>query len=118
MEWAKWLETAERMVEETFVTHPFTGEITRISTVFLGLDHNWSPCGPPVLFETMAFGAPEEVTLFDGSPRLFPRALRYQRRYCTWDQALAGHKEVHEDVLRSTQLEAVMKAHQQETGSE
>lgn len=27
----------------------------RISTVFLFLDHNWGPGGPPVLWETMAF---------------------------------------------------------------
>ena len=30
-------------------------EGTRISTVFLGLDHNWRPGGPPLLFETMTF---------------------------------------------------------------
>jgi len=119
MTWARWMETADRTVEETFVTHPFTGEVTRISTVFLGVDYNWSPWGPPVLFETMAFAAPEEVRLFDGPPRWVPRALPYQPRYRTWEEALAGHKKVHEDVLRSTQLEVVANVHQQEPhGSE
>jgi len=27
-----------------------------VSTVFLGLDHNFSSKGPPVVFETMVFG--------------------------------------------------------------
>lgn len=48
-----------------------------VSTVFLGLDHNWLRDGPPVVFETMVF--PEcEVCV----------------RYSTWEQAAAGHDEV------------------------
>jgi len=46
-----------------------------VSTVFLGLDHAFGD-GPPVLFETMVFGGP-----LDGE----------QDRYCTWDEAVAGH---------------------------
>ncbi|MCK4858907.1 MAG: hypothetical protein KAT58_13115 [candidate division Zixibacteria bacterium] len=49
----------------------------RVSTVFLGLDHNFSGEGHPVLFETMVFG---ESPLADE-----------QERYCTWDEAVAGH---------------------------
>lgn len=114
MAWALWFETAERTIEETFVTHPITGAVTRISTVFLGLDHNYSPSGPPILFETMAFTAPELVSLFGHPPRWMPRALGYQSRYATWEQALAGHNEAHEDVLRSIQIEAVANVHQRE----
>lgn len=47
-----------------------------VSTVFLGVDHNWGE-GPPVLFETMIFGGPEN---------------EYQERYCTWEEAEEGHK--------------------------
>ena len=49
-----------------------------VSTVFLGLDHNWNG-GPPILFETMVFGGPHN---------------EYQERYATWDQAEKDHDRV------------------------
>ncbi len=52
-----------------------------VSTVFLGIDHRFSGDGPPILFETMIFEGPE-----------FGPALDYQERYCTWQEALDGHK--------------------------
>lgn len=56
----------------------------RISTVFLGLDHNYSSYGPPLLFETMVF-------ISDDSERC--------ERYATWDAAAAGHKQI-VDIIR------------------
>lgn len=47
-----------------------------VSTVFLIFDHSYSRIGPPVLFETMVFGGPE-----DG----------LQLRHHTYDEASAGH---------------------------
>lgn len=47
----------------------------QVSTVFLGIDHGYGN-SPPVLFETIIFNGP-----FDGA----------QRRYYTWDEAVAGH---------------------------
>jgi hypothetical protein len=49
-----------------------------VSTVFLGLNHNWGD-GPPLLFETMIF--------FLGA------SVDYQERCATWDQAEAMHGE-------------------------
>lgn len=54
----------------------------RISTVFLGIDHQWGS-GPPLLFETMVFGGPMD---------------EQQWRYSTWDEAEAGHHRVVEAV--------------------
>lgn len=54
-----------------------------ISTVFLGLDHNWSGKGPPIVFESMVF---------------LPGEGEIQRRYATWDEALAGHMELSNQV--------------------
>lgn len=51
------------------------GEV-KISTVFLGLDHQFGD-GPPILFETMVFGGRQD---------------EYQRRYSTYDEAEQGHK--------------------------
>lgn len=51
-----------------------------VSTVFLGVDHNFSGQGPPVLFETMVFDK-------DGKDIDC-------RRYCTWDEAEKGHWEI------------------------
>lgn len=61
----------QQRVAETTV-----GEIW-VSTVFLGIDHNHSLSGPPVLFETMLFGDCNLVG-----------------RYCTWSEALVGHRLV------------------------
>jgi hypothetical protein len=49
----------------------------KVSTVFLGLDHNYSLDGPPLLYETMIFGGEHD---------------QYQERYATRDEALAGHR--------------------------
>lgn len=48
-----------------------------VSTVFLGWDHQYGN-GPPLIFETMIFGGPDDNT--------------YQERYSTWDEALVGHQ--------------------------
>lgn len=116
--WGLWMQTDARTVEESFIQHPLTSIVTRVSTVFLGLDHRFFGDGPPILFETMAFTAPELVTLFGGEPRWIARSMDYQRRYCTWEQAVAGHSEVHNDILRSVQIETTAITHKQETGSE
>jgi hypothetical protein len=49
-----------------------------VSTVFLTYDHNWEDVGPPLLFETMVFGA---RGIFE----------RWLLRYSTWYQAEEGH---------------------------
>jgi hypothetical protein len=71
--WARWFEDAERHVGRTQV-----GEAD-VSTVFLGIDHNFSGVGGPILFETMIFGGP---------------CSESQWRYRTWDEAAAGHARV------------------------
>lgn len=50
--WAVWFEHANdlRRVGLTEVGG------SRVSTIFLGLDHNFSDSGPPILWETMVFG--------------------------------------------------------------
>lgn len=73
-DWAGWFETANRHVALTALTPTVT-----VSTVFLSLDHNFSGHGPPLLFETMAFGLPEDAT-------------ELCERYATWAEAEAGHR--------------------------
>lgn len=71
MEWAKWFEKGNRRVAEDV-----RGDI-RVSTIFLGMNHNWGD-GPPLLFETMIFGGEHDL---------------YQDRYATWNEAVDGHKK-------------------------
>lgn len=52
----------------------------RVSTVWLGVNHEFGD-GPPVLFETMVFGAGDDW------------AERYMQRYSTEAEAQAGHAE-------------------------
>lgn len=68
-------DLSKRRVAETDVTPE-----VRVSTVFLGLDHNYKGTGAPILFETMVFGNIE-----DGQSD-------YQRRYETREEAEIGHE--------------------------
>lgn len=54
------------------------GNVTTVSTVWLGIDHSFGMGGPPIIFETM---------LFSEDPRLDC----WQRRYPTEAMARAGH---------------------------
>jgi len=51
-----------------------------ISTVWLGIDHNFSGNGPPIIFETMVFDSEESLTDLDVC------------RYATEVEALFGHE--------------------------
>lgn len=72
MTWAVWYESNDRIVKVTMIDN------IKISTVFLGLDHNFYQQGPPLFFETMIFGEGE----FD----------EYQERCSTWDRAVEQHE--------------------------
>ncbi len=67
--WGRWFEECDRRVALDEI-----GPVV-ISTVFIGLDHQFGD-GPPLLFETLVSGGP-----LDGA----------QDRYSTWDEAAAGH---------------------------
>lgn len=54
----------------------------RVSTVWLGLNHNWGD-GPPLIFETTVFGGTWD---------------QWQERYSTKEQALKGHHRVCEAI--------------------
>lgn len=63
-----------------------------LSTVFLGIDYGDGE-GPPILFETMAkYDDPE-----------FGEEL-LQERYATWDEAVAGHARILEELKNRTAL--------------
>jgi hypothetical protein len=69
--WVVWYEDVEkrRLADDSIGA-------SRVSTVFLGLDHNFAGTGPPILFETLVFNGP-----LDGECN----------RYVTYDEAEAGH---------------------------
>ena len=84
MTWARWFEDAD--ADERRVAFYEDGGI-RVSTVFIGLNHEWRPDAPPQIFETMVFGGPLDDE---------------QQRYATWEQAEDGHKAL---VLRVKEAE-------------
>lgn len=55
-----------------------------VSTIFLGIDHAYGG-GPPVLFETMV-----------DSDYGWDRQVRYH----TWDEAVAGHEKIVEELTK------------------
>lgn len=76
-EWAMRFESADCQVADTRIG------CLRVSTVFLGIDHNharmiYGDNSPPILFETMIFGDDYDS---------------HQMRCATWEQAEAMHAE-------------------------
>lgn len=80
--WADWFEGSheQRKIKRTEV-----GDSV-ISTIFLGLDHNYGD-GAPLLFETMIFGGPHDGEM---------------DRYSTYEEAIIGHNNM--VSIASTQL--------------
>src|SRR5215216_2276915 len=77
-EWGQLSEDmAYKIIEQTTV-----GPIW-LSTVWIGLDHNYLDTGPPLIFETMGF-------LAQGSRPDFGADIG-QARYATEDEARRGH---------------------------
>lgn len=70
--WSRW------MAEQKFHVVLSDGDV-KVSTVFLGTDHNYTNEGPPILFETMVFGGDMDD---------------YQVRYSTHAQACKGHLRI------------------------
>ena len=76
MEWASLYRDMEyRRIGSTHIGHFW------VSTVWLGLDHNyWG--GPPIIFETMVFDDRNDKAID-----------LYMNRYATEAEALAGHTD-------------------------
>lgn len=55
IEWAKFFEDSRRRI----IKQDYFGNVM-VSTVFLGIDHNFFGDGPPVLWETMIFGGVDD----------------------------------------------------------
>jgi hypothetical protein len=86
-EWAPQYENIEtRRLALTQIT-----DTIRVSTVFLGLNHDFSGRGPALWFESMTFGGPTDDA---------------QERYETWDEAIAGHARM---VQRAEQEHAKLR---------
>ena len=80
--WGRWMQGADRQVR-----HTEQGDV-RVSTVFLGLDHNFGH-GPPLLFESMAFVGHDSQDC---------------ERYSTWAEAEAGHDRMVAKVFKPTPI--------------
>lgn len=75
LEWARKFGSSNRVVKQEDV-----GKY-RVSTVFLGLDHQWTEGGPPRIFETMVFEGDNMSDL-------------HCERYATWAEAEVGHDDI------------------------
>lgn len=97
--WNEWFASAfegQRVVAQTKLL-----DGSEVSTVFLGLDHQWGD-GPPMLFETGLFFDETVAT-----PRkLNGREIRQSdivARYSTWAEAEVGHMEIVEQLTHGAQ---------------
>ena len=80
LEWAKGFEEGSRIVTQEYVGDQW------ISTVFLGIDHQWGK-GKPVLFETMIFSREDDAFEY------------FQTRSCTYSEANLMHEFARIEVL-------------------
>jgi len=71
-EWALWFESADRDVLKTTLDNN-----VKVSTVFIGLNHQFGD-GPPMIFETMIFGGDHDEDMW---------------RCSTWDEAESQHQK-------------------------
>lgn len=77
-EWALFMEGDRRQLRSEY-----HGDV-HISTVFLGIDSGLGMGGPPLLYETMAFGGALDMI---------------QRRYASETEAMIGHEQIKAEVL-------------------
>lgn len=81
-EWARQIEEM-RKNKTKHVAYESIGHID-ISTVWLGLSHQWMPRAKPLIFETMVFNKSGHDI--------------YCERHSTWQEAEEGHKQAIEWV--------------------
>jgi len=105
MTWAQWFSQNDRLVAEDF-----TG-FYRLSSVFLGIDHQWGK-GPPMLFETMVFLRESEIKKIFGRYRpVNEEAFELgdtQWRYSSWDDCATAHQTILRR-LQKLESDALMK---------
>lgn len=76
LEWGQWFEAADN----TRIIKQENSKLNYwVSTVFLGVDYNFSNEGEPILFETMVFNSKKESAELDSE------------RYRTYAEAELGH---------------------------
>jgi len=97
MTWARWLEEQDKRGEQNrrIIRRTTFPDGTMVSTVFLGLNHNYGD-GPPLLFETMICGP-------DGAWQ------DYQMRYATLESARAGHEIARTRARQILMLDAMLE---------
>lgn len=99
MTWARWMEGADRLLQQDWV-----GPLW-VSTVFLGLDHNFSPRGKPILFESAIL---EDVPIRLGDRQTWGLRDIEMRRAHTWEEAMEDHRillaRAHQLVAKGEQL--------------
>jgi hypothetical protein len=82
LRWSEDGDDWERNLDNVRVAHDALvvgDDPVEVSTVWLGIDHGFGHSELPVIFETMVFGGKDN---------------QYCQRYCTEEEAKAGHTQV------------------------
>jgi len=90
LEWATWFGVSDKERQVGFTpVGPYS-----VSTVFLGIDHNFLGDGPALLFETMTFNDGDQSSTHVGDDLIYHPLDIGIRRYATWDEAERGHAQM------------------------
>lgn len=91
-----WARSYENFEKNKRIAYTDINDKCNVSTVFLGMDHNYRRTGDPILFETMIFGGPLNEETW---------------RYTTYDDAERGHAEaVTQAQIACAQVKAIAVA--------
>jgi len=106
LEWAELNEDREySIVGSNLIVATTMCPPSRLSTVWLGLNYNFWPGGPPLIFETMRFSQKEGTRTFEGQTYTYHPILEFpdpndntqrteQVRWSTEEQARLGHARI------------------------
>jgi len=90
LEWAEWFEARDTDRQVLLTRLSDQGhEHTRVSTCFLGTDHNFTGVGPPILWETAVFHNTPDPE----------RRVSVERRYTSRLDAIAGHHRIVAEIV-------------------
>jgi len=98
LQWYQWMQATDRHVKKDYIK--VGGNIVFLSTVFLGIAHNFFGEGDLMLWETM---------IFDESKSQGNELHLYQNRYSSLEDALLGHKNACK-LVRSKLIKLVKEA--------
>lgn len=106
----EWARVFEAGIGNRHVAMDSIGQNLSVSTVWLGLNQNWTRVGPPLIFETMVFTNESEELPEEWDGQCW--------RYSTEAEAISGHEAICAELRVLMGIETPTDQQQSEVGNE